>query len=74
MHIPAKYYDRIPIFYFIVGILLVLDAFYIGMNDLVAYLYAVAGVASIVYSASVHWARTRNRKEPPSADTQQSGS
>lgn len=74
MHIPAKYYERIPIFYFIVGILLILNAVYMGMNDLVAYLYGTAGIVSVVYAATVYRARMRSRKVEPAEDSPQSGS
>lgn len=74
VHIPAKYYERIPIFYFIVGILLILNAVYMGMNDFVAYLYTAAGIVSVVYAAAVYRARTRSRKIEPAEDTPQSGS
>lgn len=74
MHIPARYYERIPIFYFVVGILLILNAVYMGINDLVAYLYGTAGIVSVVYAAAVYRARTRNRKTEPAEDSPQSGS
>lgn len=62
MHIPARYYKRIPQFYFIVGILLVISSFNMEDNPLGAYLYFMAGVISVVYAVSVFEARRKGRK------------
>lgn len=74
MHIPDRYYKRIPPFYFIVGVLLIANAFYMKLNHLAAYLYFIAGIASIVYAAVVYRARTKNRKVEPATDGHQSES
>lgn len=63
MHIPARYYKRIPQFYFIVGILLVISSFNMEDNRLGAYLYFVAGVVSLIYAVSVFQARRKARKD-----------
>ncbi|MDX1405251.1 MAG: hypothetical protein R3192_11970 [Woeseiaceae bacterium] len=62
MHIPARYYKRIPKFYFVAGILLVLTAFNMDDNPLGAYLYFLAGVVSVVYAVSVFQARRKRRQ------------
>ena len=74
MHIPARYYKRIPPFYFVVGILLIANAIYMELDDLTAYLYLAAGIASIVYAAVVYRARTKNRKGDAATDSHQSES
>ncbi len=63
MHIPARYYKRIPQFYFIVGILLVISSFNMEDNPLGSYLYFIAGVISVVYAVSVFQARRKGRKD-----------
>lgn len=70
MHIPDRYYKRIPKFYFIVGLLLVLTSFNMHGNRLGAILYFVAGVVSVIYAISVHQARKKRRKlySPPPGD------
>ena len=74
MLIPEKYYERIPKFYFIVGILLLANSIYIGIDDFAAYFYLGFGVVSILYAVSVQKARVKHRKDPPAEDSQQSES
>ena len=74
MLIPEKYYERIPKFYFIVGILLLANSAYIGIEDFAAYFYLGFGVVSILYAVGVQKARTKNRKDLPAEDSQQSES
>lgn len=61
MHIPARYYKRIPQFYFIVGILLVISSFNMEDNPLASFLYFMAGVVSVIYAVSVFQARRKKR-------------
>lgn len=74
MHIPAKYYERIPKFYFIVGLLLVGNAIYDGLNDTAAYAHFFFGAMSIIYAVSVQRARLKHRDNPPAEDSQQTPS
>ncbi len=62
LHIPARYYKRIPKFYFIAGILLVITSFNMEDNPLASYLYFLAGVVSVIYAVSVFQARRKQRK------------
>ena len=72
MLIPEKYYERIPQFYFIVGILLLANAAYMGIENFAAYFYLGFGVVSILYAVGVQKARTMHRKDLPAEDGQQS--
>jgi hypothetical protein len=65
VHIPARYYKRIPKFYFIIGILLVISSFNMDENPLGSYLYFMAGVVSVVYALSVAQARRKRRRSVP---------
>ncbi len=68
MHIPDKYYERIPKIYFIVGILLILSSISKGLDDYVAFLHLFFGMMSVLYAVSVHKARTKHRNNPPAED------
>ena len=68
MLIPAKYYERIPTIYFIIGILLVASSIAKGMDDYVAYLHLFFGITSVSYAVSVSRARAKYRKNPPATD------
>lgn len=68
MQIPAKYYEHIPIFYFIVGILLLANSIYIGMENFAAYFYFAFGILSVLYAVSVHMARSKHRNNPPAEE------
>ena len=74
MLIPEKYYERIPKFYFIVGVLLLVNSIYIGMENFAAYFYLGFGMVSILYAAGVQKARTKHRKDVPAEDSRQSES
>jgi hypothetical protein len=63
VHIPAKYYERIPAFYFIVGILLLANSVYLGLEEFAAYFYLAFGCVSILYAVGVKKARERHRTE-----------
>jgi hypothetical protein len=64
VHIPEKYYERIPQFYFIVGILLLANSFYLGIDDFASYFYMAFGFVSLLYAVGVKRARERNRNYP----------
>ncbi len=72
MLIPEKYYERIPLFYFIVGILLLANSAYIGIENFAAYFYLGFGVVSILYAVGVQKARAKHRNNLPAEDSQQS--
>lgn len=73
MHIPDKYYERIPQFYFIVGVLLLVNSMYLGMENFAAYFYLAFGCVSILYAVGVKRARERNRDYPlTTADPEES--
>jgi hypothetical protein len=72
VHIPGKYYERIPIFYFIVGILLLANAMYLGMEDFAAYFYLAFGMVSILYAVGVQKVRTKHRNNLPAEDSEPS--
>ncbi len=74
MHLPAKYYERIPKFYFIVGLLLVGNAIYDGLNDTADYAHIFFGTMSILYAVSVQRARVKHRNDPPEEHSPQSES
>lgn len=62
LHIPARYYKRIPKFYFIAGILLVITSFNMEDNPLASYIYFIAGLVSVIYAVSVFQARRKQRE------------
>lgn len=74
MLIPEKYYERIPQFYFIVGILLLANSAYLGIENFASYFYLGFGVVSILYAVGVQKARAKHRKDLPAEDSQQSES
>jgi hypothetical protein len=57
-----------------VGILLLANSAYIGIENFAAYFYLGFGVVSILYAVSVQKARTKHRKDLPAEDSQQSES
>ena len=74
MHIPEKYYERIPQFYFIVGVLLLANSYYLGIDNFAAYFYMAFGFVSLLYAVGVKKARERNRNYPLTDDVPQTES
>ena len=70
VHISQKYYERIPQFYFVVGVLLLFNSIYLGINDFAAYFYLAFGVVSILYAEGVRRARAKRRDYPLNTDSQ----
>jgi hypothetical protein len=70
VHLPDKYYERIPKFYFVVGILLVASSISKGMDDFVALLHLFFGVMSILYTVGVYKARAKHRNSTTANDSQ----
>ena len=70
MHLPDKYYERIPKFYFVVGILLVTSSISKGVDDFVALLHLFFGVMSILYAVGVYKARAKHRNSEAADDSQ----
>jgi hypothetical protein len=74
VHIPDKYYERIPQFYFIVGVLFLANAMYLGLDDFAAYFYLAFGIVSLLYAVGVKKARERHRDYPPTSEIPQTPS
>jgi hypothetical protein len=74
VHIPEKYYERIPQFYFVVGVLLLANAMYLGLEDFAAYFYLAFGIVSLLYAVGVKRARENNRNYPETTTSQQTQS
>jgi len=70
VHLPDKYYERIPKFYFVVGILLVTSSISKGVDDFVALLHLFFGVMSILYAVGVYKARAKHRNSEAADDSQ----
>ena len=63
---------RIPQFYFIVGILLLANSFYLGIENFASYFYMAFGFVSLLYAVGVKRARERNRNYPEVAMSEES--
>ncbi len=70
MHLPDKFYERIPKFYFVAGILLVASSISKGIDDFVALLHLFFGVMSILYAVGVYKARAKHRNSEAADDSQ----
>ena len=65
MWLPASIYERVPQFYVLAGLLLIVDGFYIGaeMSYSYSYLYFVLGGGSILRGITLFLLRYVYRKD-----------
>ena len=66
MWLPTPIYERIPQFYFLVGLLFIANALYISFEFTVSFYYIAFGLASCSYGAGLFVRRLNHRKNIPS--------
>jgi len=68
MWIPSPVYERIPQFYFLVGLLLIADGIYLGFDFAPTPYYVGLGLASCAYGLAIRIMRIRYRRDQSAAD------
>ena len=72
MWIPTPVYERIPQFYFLIGLLLIANGLYLGFEFVLSFYYIGFGLAASAYGVAIFLMRMQNRQgnsstEEPSA-------
>ncbi|MFQ5981789.1 MAG: hypothetical protein ACE5KS_00295 [Woeseiaceae bacterium] len=75
MWIPTPIYERIPQFWFLLGLLFFATGLYLGFEFELAFWYVAVGFACAVYGIGIFLARLRHRhklqvSEEPSASVE----
>ena len=68
MWFPTPIYERIPLFYFLVGLLLIADGFYLGFEYAAMPYYIGFGLASCAYGTAIRVMRFRYRRNRPTEE------
>ena len=66
MWLPTPVYERIPQFYFLVGLLFMANGLYLGFEFAIAFYYIGFGLISCSYGVAIFLMRLQNRHAQPS--------
>ena len=64
MWIPTPVYERIPQFWFLLGLLFIATGLYLGFDYLLSFYYCVLGGLCCVYSLAILMMRLNYRNDP----------
>ena len=62
MWLPTPVYERIPQFYFLVGLLFITNGLYLGLDYAIAFYYIGFGFISCAYGVAIFLMRRLNRQ------------
>ena len=71
MWLPTPVYERIPQFFFLLGLLFIANGLYLGFDFSIAFLYMAIGAMSSLYGLGIFIVRTISRSHPPTASEDQ---
>ncbi len=64
MWLPTPIYERVPQFWFLLGLLFMSSGTYLGFEYTVSFLYFAVGFACVVWSITLFVKRARYRTDP----------
>jgi hypothetical protein len=68
MWIPAPIYERIPQFWFLIGLLFISAGLYLGYEYVLSYYYGAFGVLCCVYAVAIFFMRIGYRQKLSAAE------
>ena len=69
MWLPTPVYERIPQFYFLLGLLFTANGLYIGFDFSIAFVYFAAGMLCSSYGIAIFLMRLASRSKPAASAT-----
>lgn len=72
MWIPTPVYERIPQFWFLLGLLFITNGLYIGFDFAASFGYGAIGLICCAYGVGIEVMRTRYRSNESADDTAES--
>jgi hypothetical protein len=73
MWLPTPVYERIPQFWFLMGLLFIANGFYLGIDFAISLVYIAVGILCCAFGVGVGLIRMRHRKNTSaSSDPQNS--
>jgi Ca2+/Na+ antiporter len=68
MWLPTPIYERIPQFWFLLGLLFIATGLYLGFDWALSFWYIAVGFACCAYGVGVFLVRLRHRQSPQPAE------
>ncbi len=62
MWLPTPVYERVPQFWFLLGLLFIANGLYLGIDFSISLAYVVVGLASSAYGVGIAVVRARYRR------------
>ena len=67
MWLPSPIYERIPQFWFLLGLLFIATGIYLGFEFALSFLYIAVGLSCCSYGVGIFLVRLRSRQAPQTA-------
>ena len=64
MWLPTQFYERVPQFWFLLGLLFVSNGVYMGFDGTMSFVYTGVGALCVVWSSAILVRRSRFRNKP----------
>ena len=64
MWLPTQFYERVPQFWFLLGLLFVSNGVYMGFESKMSFVYTSVGALCVVWSTAILVKRSRFRNKP----------
>jgi hypothetical protein len=68
MWLPTPIYERIPQFWFLLGLLFISTGLYLGFEFALSFWYIAVGFSSCAYGVGIFLARLAHRQSPQTAE------
>lgn len=69
MWLPTPVYERIPQFWFLLGLLFVANGLYLGLDITISFGYVAIGFACCIYGTGIAAIRIRHRRKKSEDNT-----
>lgn len=66
MWLPTPIYERVPQFWFLLGLLFIATGLYLGFEFALSFWYIAIGLSGCAYGAGIFLVRLRHRRTPQS--------
>jgi hypothetical protein len=64
MWLPTPVYERIPQFWFLLGLLFIANGLYLGLDIAISFGYIAVGFGCCIYGVGIAVVRMRYRRDP----------
>ncbi len=68
MWIPTPLYERLPQFWFLLGLLFIAIGLYLGLESAIALVYLAVGLSSCTFGMGIALVRLKHRTQPKTVE------